>query len=488
MTVSVLIAGGGIAGLAAAITLLQDPSKRFEVTILEQDASKEARIQGFTLGISPLGAAALKEMELIEILAPHAGGGFYNFCIGRSDGSRYLSISKENSQDQIDLLELLHQGKAKLNREILRNVMLDEIQKMDGTILWNAKVVDLQVTNVKVNDDNDQRRTSLFPVQVTLQDGRQLESHLLLGCDGIFSAVRRLLPMSIPESASKSWHPSSPPLRHLGVAWVRGICPDQGQMNHWFPPPSPSKNMTTNYSAAMSDTNGNILLIDSTNEGHIHWFFAFRCQEKDGPTRWDPPFVVASEISRRIRSSPPHYNQDNNNNNNNNNDDDDDKNCVWHSSVSQILQDTLEHYPSSLLFRHLYDRSPLDVETWRVPEPSWMPVTLLGDAFHPVASYALAGGGSNALSDGVACATQLLLLRLTEDADSENENTAAIAVALRAYEVPVRLRSIDQARRSLQYTNRLHSGWMATFPVRCILWVVHGAMYTLNTLKTCGLL
>jgi hypothetical protein len=254
----------------------------------------------------------------------------------------------------------------------------------------------------------------------------------------------------------------SPPLRHLGVAWVRGICPDQGQMRHWFPPP-PSFT-TTSYSAGMFDTNGNIFLVESTNGGHIRWFFAFRCKEGEGPTRQDPPPVLAAEISKRILVQSQHHQYNNH--------------CVWHKCVSQILQDTLEHHPSSLLFRHLYDRSPLDVETWQVPEPSWMPVTLLGDAFHPVASYALADGGSNALSDDVvACAKQLLLLPVPE-----NER---IAMALRSYEAPVRLRSMDQARHSLQYTNWFHSGGMASFPVRCFLWVVHGVVYTL---KTFGLL
>jgi 2-polyprenyl-6-methoxyphenol hydroxylase-like FAD-dependent oxidoreductase len=70
-----LIAGGGIAGLAAAITLLQDPSKWSHVMVLEQDASSQgARIQGFSLGMSPLRAPALQEIDLTEAMAPHLEG------------------------------------------------------------------------------------------------------------------------------------------------------------------------------------------------------------------------------------------------------------------------------------------------------------------------------------------------------------------------------------------------------------------------------
>jgi hypothetical protein len=63
----------------------------------------------------------------------------------------------------------------------------------------------------------------------------------------------------------------------------------------------------TSYSAGMSDTDGNIFLIeDSTKDGRVHWFLAYHYKEGGEPTRQDLPPVLATEIFKRILI-PPHY-------------------------------------------------------------------------------------------------------------------------------------------------------------------------------------
>jgi hypothetical protein len=140
----------------------------------------------------------------------------------------------------------------------------------------------------------------------------------------------------------------------------------------------------------------------------------------------------------------------------------------WHSCVNQIVQDTANTMDGPLLFRQLYDHTPEDVKSWQVPEP-WIPITLLGDAFHPVASYAMAGGGSNALADGVSVAKELL---------KENKSNAE---ALRRYEGPVRFRSIPrQAQKSTTNKGWIHIGWFGGYTAQVLFFILSSILWVLG--------
>jgi 2-polyprenyl-6-methoxyphenol hydroxylase-like FAD-dependent oxidoreductase len=128
----------------------------------------------------------------------------------------------------------------------------------------------------------------------------------------------------------------------------------------------------------------------------------------------------------------------------------------------------------------LYDRTVEDVAAWKVPEP-WVPVTLLGDAFHPVASYAMAGGGSNAMADGVAVAKEILCAALVQNQQLVDSNQNALfAKALRQYEGPVRKRSIPQAKSSNLNTVILHSGWIGERTAYIVAWVINFVLQILG--------
>jgi hypothetical protein len=188
------------------------------------------------------------------------------------------------------------------------------------------------------------------------------------------------------------------------VAWVHGVCKEEGQLKHWIDSGS--------FIAAMTDTKGNIFAAecDQSNED-LCWSFAFSMELTPDNQRVDDRGQILHQITRRLEDSS------------------------WHSCVHQIVQDAANMKNGPLLFRHLYDRTPEDVQSWQVPE-LWIPITLLGDVFHPVVSYAMVVGGSNALVDGVAVAKELL---------KENKSNGE---ALRRYEEPIRERSIPQGQKS----------------------------------------
>lgn len=372
---------------------------RFSVTILEQDESSFARIQGFTLGVNPVGSQALKELGLIDQLAPHVTGSLHYARISRADGTKLLeyrsrsTLGGDQNISQEEGKKQLIAGRGIINRGLLRQVMLEEIKRLNGKILWSAK---LEEVNVEGNG-----------VRVTLEKGSDVHGDFVLGCDGIFSKTRESI-------AKKGYTSKSQSLRHLNVAWVRGFCLNRDQLQYDV--------LNKSFGAAFVDQDGNAFTIECPDGKTLSWYFAFRMEEGLGPKRSDPPEAIANEVLRRIENTKQ-----------------------WEPLVSQILQDSLEFNKDGMVFRHLYDRTPEDIETWSMQDN--IPITLLGDAFHPVASYSGAGGGSNALRDGVEVAKELIL--------SQN------AQALRRFEGPMRERSVKSAKLSGSLTKFFHSGWLA---------------------------
>jgi 2-polyprenyl-6-methoxyphenol hydroxylase-like FAD-dependent oxidoreductase len=218
-------------------------------------------------------------------------------------------------------------------------------------------------------------------------------------------------------------------------------------MKHWMM-------KTKSYIAGMSDTQGNVFLAEcygGEGGGDLCWFFAFPVTTTSATTSTKERIDDRDEILQMLYSRLQEGADDS-----------------WHSCVQQILQDTVQ-CNGPVLFRHLYDRTPEDVREWKVPQP-WIPITLLGDAFHPVASYAMAGGGGNALADGMAVARELLSIT----------NTNNLAEALRRYEGPVRERSITQAQKSQSNTTWIHSGWFGGYVAQFLFFLLTPVLWLLG--------
>jgi 2-polyprenyl-6-methoxyphenol hydroxylase-like FAD-dependent oxidoreductase len=87
-----------IASPAAAIALLKKSSKNDDVNVvlLEQEASRQARIQGYSLGISPIGAQALHDIGLTDENLKHLNLlGTHHYYFGKSNDTKFIQGKKQ---------------------------------------------------------------------------------------------------------------------------------------------------------------------------------------------------------------------------------------------------------------------------------------------------------------------------------------------------------------------------------------------------------
>lgn len=192
----IVIAGGGIGGMAAALALLQ---KGFKVRVFEQaPALTEV---GAGVQISPNGSRALDALGAFERLQAlsctperkefrlwNSGTAWPMFDLGEQAvgkyGYPYLTVYRP------DLLEALTEG----------------VRALDP----HSIVLDARVTGVEQGSD---------AVTLVLEDGRRVEGDILIGADGVRSKVREIL-----------WGGAKPKFSGM-VAW-RGVIPMENLPEH----------------------------------------------------------------------------------------------------------------------------------------------------------------------------------------------------------------------------------------------------------------
>ncbi|GAA1564233.1 FAD-dependent monooxygenase [Actinomadura kijaniata] len=175
MAFHVLIAGGGIGGL----TLAQGLRKAgISVAVHERDRTRDDRLQGYRIHISPKGCAALHEClpeELYDRFVATSGKpnttlGFYD-----SDFSELLTIGDPDAPERyIDSFK-------SVSRISLREVLLSDL---DGVVHYGK-------TFTRYEQLPDGR------VRAHFDDGTHADGDLLVGAEGVNSRVRRQL---LPEA------------------------------------------------------------------------------------------------------------------------------------------------------------------------------------------------------------------------------------------------------------------------------------------------
>ena len=319
-----LIVGAGIGGLAAAVSLRR---VGWQVRVFER--AMTPRELGFALALAPNAVAALRELGVAESVLRD---GFLTRSveIRKGDGTRLKRVDFRVDEHTLYSLVAL--------RTVVHGSLLDAAGS-DALVLGSA------AAGYEVTGDG---------VRLRLADGREIAGDILVGADGVASAIRRQL------------HPAEPAPRPSGFHAVRGV--------------------THGVIEKLEGVSAVVYLGDGIEAGlvradasAIYWYLSLLDVDVavTGPD-------ARAVLERAAASLDPRF-----------------------GSIALATRS------EDLRLDRLWQRDPLD-------EWGRGPITLLGDAAHPVLPYT-AQGAALALEDGVA-----LGLALSRPGDP--------AAALRRYE------------------------------------------------------
>ena len=183
-TRTALIVGAGIGGLAAALALRR---AGWHVRVFERAATP--RELGFALMLAPNARAALEEIGVGDAVT-RAAVPMQRAEIRRPDGLVLRRFDLAAAVDDQRPLVVL--------RPVLHGTLLRAVG--DDSVTLNAAAVGF--------------RSTADGVTLRLADGTTAEGDVLVGADGVASAIRTLL------------HPEEPPARRSGLFAVRGVAHD----------------------------------------------------------------------------------------------------------------------------------------------------------------------------------------------------------------------------------------------------------------------
>ena len=187
------VAGGGLGGLCLAQGLLKTG---VDVTVYERDAQLAGRRQGYRLHVDARAGLALE-----QCLSPGSLALFQATC---SEASMRLTVVSERLRV---LNEQRRTGSAdpyapatlstSVNRQTLREVLA---AGLDSRLVFGCELTGYEPTRYEPTGGQDGRDG----VRLHFADGRQAEADLLVGADGVGSAVRRqYLPAAAPADTGK---------------------------------------------------------------------------------------------------------------------------------------------------------------------------------------------------------------------------------------------------------------------------------------------
>ncbi|TVU14549.1 hypothetical protein EJB05_38024, partial [Eragrostis curvula] len=346
----VVIAGGGIAGLATALALRRAGAAR-DVVVLERH--EELRDTGAALTIFPNGWFALHALGVAHKLTSRYGAYETSKVTNLETGSTqvFRFAGNKTCSEEVKV--------RPLDRKALLQALAEELPP--GTVRFSSKLVSIDTEPAAGGDSSE-------IVAVQLDDGTVIRAKVLIGCDGVHSLVARWLGMSEPVTSGRSavrglsvlpgGHGVKRGLRQFISEGLRaGIMPISDTVIYWF--------LVNNIVPAGK----------STPRSHTAHALQKRINfVKEKEAAGDPRKILEGVTNMIVNHMPTEF-----------------LDVVCHSDLD------------NLSWAQLLYRNPWSLLTSRATHGS---VTVAGDAFHPMTPD-MAQGGCSALEDAIILARAL---------------------------------------------------------------------------------
>ena len=272
-------------------------------------------------------------------------------------------------------------------RQALRQALLNQLGG-DQYVEWNHRLIDYKVTDkIELAFDVD---------GIT----KQYHADLLVGADGIRSTVRQAI---INEDKS--------PLRYLGCIVILGIC-NLSEVKHLH------SSLLDSATVFQTSNGTERMYMMPYDKEAVMWQFSFPISEEEAKTLSKKgPEALKIEVAKRTQ---------------------------WHTPIPQIITAT---DPQKITGYPVYDRDLLSQDLLQNAGP----VTLIGDAAHPMSPFK--GQGANqALLDAL-----LLAQKITTAYNKANESINIRQEILQPYEEEMIERSSVKVKKSAEAAKFLHS-------------------------------
>jgi salicylate hydroxylase len=359
-------------------------------------------------------------------------------------------------------------------RQRLREIMLQSIDS--SSILWGKKLNDLVICDAGARavegDESEQTQTERPYVCVSFEDGTSYELSALIGADGIYSSVRQELLRASTGTATADKLPAARDvadgLRYLGLMVILGISP-----NSAVDDADPGLSTPVHEQRQWLDGETRVFSMPY-DKHHTMWQLSYPCSEDDAvqlastyqqPPQSGPTGAVvnplldealrrcdgwAPNLTRLLRASDPRlvsghpvYDRDPDSLNLV------DRLAVDHLATDNIPEDAIDDGKNK----------PSSVKEW--------PITLIGDAAHPMSPFK--GQGANqAILDALALSRAISMSNLFEPVKDtllgartggtrRAGGRRSVAECLRQYEAEMYRKSAEKVQRSRDAAYYLHS-------------------------------